>query len=357
VENWGVRVSSDIVNNNKKRNMKIVITGGLGFVGANLGIDHLQKGNEVIAIDNGFKSIGSHNNRTMFEKRGGKVVFVDIRNVNDVESFFKNENNVDVIFHMAAQVAFTTSLTNPRLDFEINTLGTFNILEAIRVYTPETIFINASTNQVYGNLKKEPLIEKELRFDYKDLSNGVPETYPLDFLSPYGCSKGAADQYSIDYARIYELNTVVTRFGGIYGDHQYSYEEHGWISFISEMVQSDKEFNRFGHGKQVRDVLYISDIIEALNLCVEKISVVKGCAINVAGGKNNTLSVLELLRLLEKLTGNREKSIVNPMRQADKVVMYLDISKAEKLLEWTPKVSKEEGIQKLLDWLKTRENT
>ncbi len=332
--------------------MKILVTGALGFVGTNLCLHFLSKGYEVIAVDNKFKHTGGDKNLELVTDKGGQFRYADIRNWNDIEFLFKNENNIKAVLHMAAQVAFKHSLENPRLDFEINALGTFNLLEAVRLHQPETIFICASTNQVYGELKNIPVVEKEKRYDYVDLSYGIPETFPLDFLSPYGCSKGAADQYTLDYARVYNLKTVVTRFGGIYGTHQYSYEDHGWVSFMAQMVLQNRPFNRFGHGKQVRDILYISDILEAIELCIENIDKTSGQAINIAGGSQNSISVLELLQLLEKLTGNKEKSLINPMRKADKLVAYLDIRKAKELIKWEPEIGKEEGITRLLKWIK-----
>ncbi len=331
--------------------MKIIVTGALGFVGTNLCLHFISKGDEVIAIDNRFKHIGGDQNLELLSQKGASFRYVDIRNWNDIDELFKNETNIDAVLHMAAQVAFNQSVQNPRLDFEINALGTFNLLEAIRLYQPETTFLCASTNQVYGELKNTPVVEKELRFDYVDLPYGIPETFPLDFLSPYGCSKGTADQYTLDYARVYGLKTVVTRFGGIYGDYQYSHEDHGWVAFMTKMVLQDKPFNRFGHGKQVRDILYVSDIVTAIDSCVEKIDNIVGQAINIAGGSQNTSSVLELLQLLEKITGNKDKSILNPMRKADKLVAYLDIRKAKELLGWEPSVGKEEGLNKMIKWM------
>tara|TARA_B100000963_G_scaffold169373_1_gene147301 strand:+ start:40573 stop:41577 length:1005 start_codon:yes stop_codon:yes gene_type:complete len=333
--------------------MKIVVSGALGFVGVNLSVFFLKRGFEVIGIDNKFKDLGSYNNQQLFEKNGGKLFHVDIRNNNDVDHFFKNNDNIDVVYNLAAQVAFKNSIENPRLDFEINALGTLNFLESIRLFSPNSIFIQASTNQVYGNVKGIKLKEFNKRYDYEDLPFGIPESYPLDFLSPYGCSKGASDLYTIDYSRCFDLKTVVTRFGGIYGDHQYSYQDHGWVSFMTNMVLNNKSFNRFGHGKQVRDILYVTDIVNALYTCISKIDNVNGKAINIAGGPENSISVLELLDLLEELTGNKEKSIINPMRKADKLVAYLDIRRAEKLLGWKPKISKRDGISKLISWLKS----
>lgn len=332
--------------------MKIVITGALGFVGVNLALSYLKEGHEVIGLDNRFKQLGSNENLALFEKNGGDYRYADIRNANDIDFFFKTEKNIDVVFNLAAQVAFKNSIENPRLDFEINALGTLNLLEAVRIHDNNIIFVNASTNQVYGNAKSAEVKEFETRYDFVDLENGLDEDFPLDFLSPYGCSKGASDQYTVDYSRCFDMKTVVTRFGGIYGVHQYSYQDHGWVSFMTNMVLHDQEFNRFGHGKQVRDVLYVSDIVDALRLCVDHIDKVNGEAINIAGGPKNSISVLELLTLLEKLTGNKDRSIINPMRKADKLVAYLDVRKAKELIGWEPKVSVEEGLTNLINWLK-----
>lgn len=332
--------------------MKYVIVGGTGFVGSNLSYHFKLQGIDVVAIDNLSKIVGTQENKKRIESIGVQFVNVDIRNWNDVEQFFKNQKQIDAVLHVAAQVAFKKSIENPRLDFEINALGTFNLLEALRLYHPQSIFINASTNQVYGQQELIPLFEKEKRFDYTDLKYGLPESFPLDFLSPYGCSKGAADQYTLDYARVFSLKAVSARLGGIYGDWQYSYEDHGWVAYMTQMVILNKPFNRFGHGKQVRDILYVSDICNAFEHIIDNIDNAKGEALNISGGYSNTLSILELLELLEKITGNKEKSIINPMRKADKLVAYLDIRKAKKIIDWEPLVSKEDGIERLVKWTK-----
>ncbi|MCB0311240.1 MAG: GDP-mannose 4,6-dehydratase, partial [Bdellovibrionales bacterium] len=330
----------------------IAIVGGIGFVGTNLVLHFLKAGHKVVALDNGFKEIGGELNKRLIVSEGAEFCHLDIRSQTDVDHYFSNSPRFDAIINMAAQVAFKRSVENPRLDFEINALGTLNLLEALRRFQSTATFVYASTNQVYGALQDIELVEQETRYDFVNLPEGVPENFPLDFLSPYGCSKGAGDQYTLDYARVFNLNTVVTRFGGIYGDHQYSYEDHGWVAFMTKMVVQDLEFNRYGHGKQVRDVLYVSDIVAAIDACLERIQLVKGEAINVAGGPGQTLSVLELLAHLQELTGNTERSIVNPMRKADKLVSYLDIRKARKLLDWKPQVGVREGLEKLVAWTK-----
>lgn len=330
--------------------MKILITGGLGFVGVNLALYFKDK-HEILCIDNRFKKIGSGYNLELLEKNKINFQYCDIRNQNEVENIFQKFGKFDVILHMASQVAFSISVKYPRLDFEINAIGSFNILEAVRKFSKKSFFIYASTNQVYGEMKDEKLIELKSRFDFKYLINGVPETYRTDFLSPYGCSKGVGEIYSIDYGRVYNIKTLIFRFGGIYGKNQFSYEDHGWISFITNKIRKNESFNRFGHGKQVRDVLYIDDICRAMDLAILNSKKIKsGEVINLGGGKNNALSVIELMKIVEKITGNKEKSIINKMRKADKLVMYLDIEKANNLLRWKPKISYENGIKKLIKW-------
>jgi len=326
--------------------MKILITGVLGFVGTNLACHLAKKHNaEVVGVDNNYKELGSKENLELISKSGVIFDYCDIRNNDNVEDIFNKHGPFDGIFNMAAQVAFKVSVEQPRLDFEINALGTFNLLEALRLKSPDSLFVYASTNQVYGELKNVPVEEHTTRFDFINLKDGVPEDHNLDFLSPYGCSKGAADMYVQDYGRVFGLNTVVTRFGGIYGTNQYSYEDHGWISYITDQVRRDLSFNRFGHGKQVRDILFIDDILDAMSKIYNKRNKLeKGLCINIGGGKENSLSVLELLNLLEELTGNKEKSIIKPMRKADKLVVYLDIKKAKRVIEWEPKINYREGI-------------
>jgi len=284
-------------------------------------------------------------------KAGARFVHADIRNTADIDTFFSAERDIGVVLHMAAQVAFKVSVLQPRLDFEINALGTFNLLEAVRRFHSRAIFIYASTNQVYGALPADLFLESDKRYDYVTPCAGIQETDRLDFLSPYGCSKGSGDLYTLDYARIYGLNSAVARFGGIYGIHQYSMEDHGWVSYIAEMVQRGVAFNRFGHGKQVRDILFCTDIVDAIDKMIINIDKVKGEALNIAGGKGNSVSVLELLEQLEQLTGKKERSIINPMRAGDKLVCYLDTAKAERLLNWRPKISKNQGLSKLLEWI------
>jgi len=335
-------------------NQKIAVIGGTGFVGINLCLYLKKKNHEVIAIDSMMKKNGLNEQIKKLENENINIIKSDIVNRNDIEKILLKEKP-DVIVNLAAQVSFKKSVENPFLDFQINLLGTLNILEIIRNSLINSKFIYASTNQVYGELAYHKTIEKDTRFDFVDLELGITENEKLDFLSPYGCSKGAADQYVLDYARVYNMDTCVLRLGGIYGLNQYAIEDHGWVSYISKMVLDNKSFNRFGHGKQVRDILYVSDICEAFYLAIISDLSNKERLYNIGGGRNNSISVLELLAKLEKITGNKERSIINPMRQADKLVSYLDISRAKDYLGWEPKISIDVGLSNLLSWLKTIE--
>ena len=330
--------------------LKILVTGCLGFVGSSICEHFSKKGYKVIGIDNRSKVAGSDVNMELINSNGANFVYCDITDQNQVEAIFKNFGEFDFIFHMASQVSFKKSIESPRRDLEINLIGTFNILECLRINMHKSMLIYASTNQVYGSLEGIELIEKEKRFDFKTLKLGVSESFNLDYLSPYGCSKGGGEIYCIDYARVFGLNTCIVRFGGIYGRNQYSTEDHGWVAYITNMIRSNKEYNRFGHGKQVRDILYIDDILEAMECIVSHQGMKPGEILNISGGHENTLSVLELIELVQNITDNKSKDTMLDMRKADKLVMYLNIDKAKKILNWTPKIAPEEGLAKLIKW-------
>jgi len=336
--------------------MKILITGGCGFLGSNLGSEVLKRGYDLIIFDN-LSRIGSHKNLEWLRIQGDFLfIHGDIRNQGDIESIVK-ENKPDVIFHCAGQVAMTTSIKNPRLDFEVNALGTFNLLEAVKNYSPETIIIYSSTNKVYGDLNWVRYEETEKRYIAPDFPNGFPENIPLDFHSPYGCSKGTADQYMLDYARIFGLKTVVFRHSSMYGSRQFATYDQGWIGwFIQKALEIKKStlrepFTISGTGKQVRDVLYIDDLITLYFKTIEKIEDVKGKAFNIGGGMENSLSLLELFDILEKLLEIKINYIKLPPRVSDQKVFVADISKAKNLIGWKPLINKEKGIMMMLNWI------
>ncbi|MBK3333200.1 NAD-dependent epimerase/dehydratase family protein [Persephonella atlantica] len=336
--------------------MKYLITGGCGFLGSNLASEVLKRNEEVIVFDNLYR-IGSFSNLEWLKTQGSfSFVHGDIRNREDIEKTIKEEKP-DVIFHLAGQVAMTTSIQNPRLDFEINALGTFNLLDAVRKFSPESIVIYSSTNKVYGDLGWVNYEETETRYIAPEFPNGFPENIPLEFHSPYGCSKGAADQYMLDFYRIYGIRTVVFRHSSMYGGRQFSTYDQGWIGwFCLKAVETKKgilkePFTIHGNGKQVRDVLYADDMIDLYFRTVENIEKVKGEVFNIGGGMENSLSLLELFNLLENMLNIRMKYKKIPPRESDQKVFVADITKAEKLIGWKPKVSKEEGIKRMLDWI------
>ncbi|RLI96188.1 MAG: CDP-paratose 2-epimerase, partial [Candidatus Aenigmatarchaeota archaeon] len=319
--------------------MKVLITGGAGFIGCNAAERYIKKKSEVYIIDNLSRKGSSENlNYLKNLQKGLNFYQIDIRNKDTIEKFFKSRGPFDIILHLAAQVAVTTSVLNPRDDFEINALGTFNILEAFREYSPEAFFINASTNKVYGAMKNIEVVEKSGRYQYKNLPDGVSEDVPLDFHSPYGCSKGAGDQYVIDYSRIYGLKTVTLRQSCIYGYRQFGVEDQGWVAWFTIASVLKRAITIYGDGKQVRDILFIEDLLKCYEKVYEKKDIVSGKAYNIGGGTGNQISLLELVSYLEELTGRKISYKFSDWRPGDQPVFICDISKAKKDFNWEPKV-------------------
>ncbi|MDQ5816277.1 MAG: GDP-mannose 4,6-dehydratase, partial [Actinomycetota bacterium] len=256
------------------------------------------------------------------------------------------------LYHMAAQVAVTTSVTEPRDDFEVNALGTFNVLEALRARSPQAVCIYASTNKVYGAMDDLAIVEGDTRYEYEDLPGGVTEDHPLDFHSPYGCSKGCGDQYVRDYARIYDLKTVVMRQSCIYGPHQMGVEDQGWVAHFCIAACLGRPITIFGDGKQVRDVLWIDDLIAAYEKAAERIDLCAGGIYNIGGGPDNTISVWSQFGpLLESLAGRRIPVTFEDWRPGDQPVYISGIAKARRELGWEPIVGFEEGLERLWRWV------
>lgn len=338
--------------------MKFLITGGCGFVGSNLASEVLKRGQELFIFDNLFRH-GTERNLSWLKTQGEfTYIHGDIRNYNDVEIAIKNIKP-DVIFHLAGQVAMTTSIENPRLDFEINTIGTHNVLEAVRKYSPYTIVTYSSTNKVYGDLEYLEYEETATRYIAKEYPNGFDENIGLDFHSPYGCSKGAADQYLLDYHRIFGLNTVVFRHSSMYGGHQYSTYDQGWIGwFCQKAIETKlglikKPFTISGNGKQVRDVLYADDVVRCYFATIENIEKTKGQVFNIGGGIENSLSLLELFELLEKKLNIKLNYTEIAWRESDQKVFVANNEKITKFTGWKPVICKEEGIDKMIEWLES----
>ena len=333
----------------------ILITGGCGFIGTNAASHYLKLGYKVISFDN-LSRPGARQNLAWLKKQKGGLIFVkgDIRDYKKVMETFK-KYRPDKVLHLAAQVTMVTSLLNPREDFEINALGSFNVLEAMRNTKSKAAALYSSTNKVMGELLHIPVVEKKKRYDYRDIK-GVDENFPLDFHGPYGCSKGSGDQYFIDYARIFGLNTVVFRQSGIYGPHQFGIEEQGWLAWFCNALLFNKPVTIFGNGKQVRDVLYVDDLIRAYDAALRNIKKTRGKAYNVGGGPKFSLSIWELFDILQKLDNKKFNYSFGPWRAGDQKVYISNIGRAKRDFNWSPTVSPKEGIEKLYAWIVQNKN-
>ncbi|CAG0950802.1 CDP-paratose 2-epimerase [Anaerolineales bacterium] len=332
-----------------------LITGGAGFIGSNYVHRLLKRGENVTVYDN--LSRTKRNIEWLKGEFGENAFRLVVGDVRDADRITESARSADVIVHLAGQVAVTTSVIDPRDDFESNALGTFNVLEAARISGRNPIFIYASTNKVYGGMEDAALFEEPTRWRYRDLVDGCPETQPLDFHSPYGCSKGTGDQYVRDYARIYGLPTVVYRQSCIYGTRQFGIEDQGWVAWFIIAAATGKPITIYGDGKQVRDILFVDDLLDAYDLAVEKIDVARGQVYNLGGGPQNVMSIwAEFQPKLEKLLGRSLRVARGDWRPGDQRVFYADIHKAEKELGWKPQVNVENGVRKLFDWVMENKN-
>lgn len=336
--------------------MKLLITGGCGFLGSNLASDALARGDDLVVFDNLYRNGSRENLAWLQGQRQFAFEHGDIRNQNDITRVVQSFKP-DAIFHLAGQVAMTTSIANPRMDFEVNVVGTHNLLEAVRLYAPEAIVAYSSTNKVYGDLKQYTYSETETRYQCNEHPYGFDEKVQLDFHSPYGCSKGAADQYMLDYARIFGLKTVVFRHSSMYGGRQFATYDQGWVGwFCQKAVEASKgllkePFTISGTGKQVRDVLHADDIKRLYMAAVINVEKAKGHAFNIGGGVENSLSLLELFALLEKISNVKLEYTKLPVRESDQQVFIADIAKARQLLNWQPLVSSKEGVARMVEWV------
>jgi len=334
----------------------ILITGGVGFIGVNAAYHFANKGWDVSVLDNLSRKGTKENLKWLTENISNiKFIKADIRDELQVADIVR-KIKPDVLLHLAAQVAVTTSVNNPREDFEINALGTLNILEAIRLYSRKTFFINASTNKVYGNMSASGIVERNGRYEYQDSFHGIDENQLLDFHSPYGCSKGVADQYSIDYSRIYNLKTVTFRQSCIYGNRQFGIEDQGWVAWFTIAALLGKKISIYGNGKQIRDVLHVEDLLRAYEAAINNQSIATGQAFNVGGGPENTMSLLELLNYLEENLHFTIPLAWEDWRPGDQKVFVCNLEKSKKILGWEPKVQIRDGIKGLIKWVKDNKN-
>ncbi len=332
--------------------MKYLVTGGCGFLGANLSREVLRRGDELIIFDN-LSRAGSRQNLEWLKSQRC-FVHGDIRHLYEVEQVIQR-HRPDVIFHVAGQVAMTTSLDQPRLDFEINALGTLNLLEALRCHAPRASLIYSSTNKVYGDLETVSYREEKMRYVAPAYPKGFDETLPLQFRTPYGCSKGAAEQYVLDYHKTYGIRSVVCRHSTIYGDRQYATFDQGWIGWFCQMAQKMKDrtvepFSVAGNGKQVRDVLHVDDAVACYFSLVDNIEAAEGECFNIGGGAENSLSLLELFSLLEELTGVTMRYHCLPPRISDQKIFIANVEKIKRYTGWKPQISAREGMMRMMEW-------
>lgn len=329
--------------------MKILITGGAGFIGSHAADHFMKLGHQVSVLDN-LSRTGSEKNLLWLKEcwpQGLTVLGGDVRSYADVA---KAVEGMEAVFHFAGQVAVTTSIQDPRTDFEINTLGTLNVLEAARRVTPPPAVVFTSTNKVYGRMENLAVVPIVDRYELQDFPDGIDEQMSMDCHSPYGCSKGCADQYVKDYYRIYGVPTVVLRMSCIYGPRQFGNEDQGWVAHLAISALLGRPVTVYGDGRQVRDILFISDLMNLLEGVLGSVPVVAGQVYNIGGGPSHTTSVLELIAFLEELIGRKVDRSFSQWRPGDQPVYVSDVRKARRDIGWEPKVSKEKGIQMLLEW-------
>lgn len=352
----GVRQVSDYGSNHPLHlypRRPVLITGGAGFIGSNLADRLLRLGRPVMILDNLSRIGVEHNVRDLWDTHGNllEVHVGDVRNKDLVE---KLAARCESIFHLAAQVAVTTSLTDPAGDFETNLQGTLNVLEAARQQDPLPPVLFTSTNKVYGDLQDVELIplgKRHVPRDHGTRRSGISEARPLDFHSPYGCSKGAADQYVLDYARMYGLPGVVFRMSCIYGRRQLGTEDQGWVAHFALQMLRDGPLTLYGDGRQVRDILYIDDLLDAMLLATEHIQTVAGKAFNIGGGPDNAVSLLEVIEQLSELSGVQPEIRYGPRRKGDQPYYVSDIRRFAQVTGWTPQISAQRGVPRLYHWI------
>jgi CDP-paratose 2-epimerase len=330
--------------------MKWLLTGGAGFIGTNLACDLAAAGEACLVTDN-FHRPGAQLNQTFLAERCGLTVTnLDVRFADRVDQFFQAHPDIDVVAHLAGQVSLVASIADPRYDFDTNALGTFNVLDAARRFAPHAKLIYAGTNKVYGDLAAVRFEETDSRYTAPDYPRGFPETLPVDLHGGYSCSKGSADQYVRDYRKTYGLKTVALRQSSIYGGNQYATEDQGWVAYFVEMGVRNLPFRISGTGKQVRDLLHVSDLCKLFRTiaALPDTSPAWGEAFNIGGGVNLSLSLLELFRTLRRDYGLTIEYTAGAPRTGDQKVFIADTAKALHLLGWSPETSISTGLGEMI---------
>ncbi|HEY0312009.1 MAG TPA: SDR family NAD(P)-dependent oxidoreductase [Allosphingosinicella sp.] len=332
----------------------VLVTGGAGFIGCNIANALAERGHEVLVYD-ALSRPGVEKNLAWLKERHGEQVQAIVADVRDEDSLARAAREAQAVFHMAAQVAVTTSMVDPREDFEINIRGTLNLLDAIRLKGDGTPVIFASTNKVYGDLGDIDFRLEGERYCAQDPAvarAGIAETRPLDFHTPYGCSKGAADQYVLDYARSFGMRTAVLRMSCIYGLRQMGTEDQGWVAHFLIRALEGKPITLYGDGCQVRDILDVSNAVEAYLKAWERIDRVKGRAFNLGGGPANAVSLRELLAHISALLGRELDVHYSDWRAGDQRYFVADTNAIRHALGLSPAVPWKEGVALLAEWLR-----
>jgi CDP-paratose 2-epimerase len=328
--------------------VRVLVTGGCGFLGTNLVEALRARGDDVVVLDS-LARRGSERNRDWLSSLGGvEILDGDVRDDVAVTSAV---DGCAAIVHLAGQVAVTTSVEDPSTDFDVNAGGSVKVLEAARRSDERPCVLYASTNKVYGGMEGVGVVDTGARYAYADLPEGVPETFPLDFHSPYGCSKGSADQYVRDYARIYGLPTAVFRMSCLYGPHQFGNEDQGWVAHFAIQALRGAGVNIFGDGKQVRDVLYVADVVDLYLRALDRGRRLRGEILNVGGGPRNTITLLELITVLERMLDTTIDVAFSEWRPGDQRVYVSDVSLAAATMGWRPTTGVEDGVRRLVDWV------
>lgn len=320
------------------------VTGGAGFIGTNVTAHLIQSGHEVVVVDD-LSRVGSELNAAFLAREYGvEVVRSDISDPAVWDSLRRNSPSPNAVAHLAGQVSLLASIEDPRRDFEVNALGTLNALEFVRNHAPETVLIGMSSNKAYGDLGSVRILEEETRYVAPEYPLGFDESLPLDFHGPYGCSKGTADQYLLDYGRMYGLRTISLRQSSVYGPHQHPRSDQGWVAFLIEQAKLGNSISLNGIGKQVRDLLHASDLARLIEMLGKDLPS-GGRAVNVGGGPANSLSILELFTWIRDRHGVQVEFATGDPRPSDQLVFISNNAAVQSIVPWTPSVSVEDGLQ------------
>ena len=331
--------------------MKTLITGGAGFIGCNAAARCLGRGEAVVIVDD-LSRPGADANLAWLQTQGAFVFHrIDVRDGPRLAQAVREHADAARVLHLAGQVAVTRSVRDPLADFEVNALGTIHLLEAVRAWAPGAALLYASTNKVYGGLHHRPITADPDRYRYRGSSSGVSEDEPVDFHSPYGCSKGSADQYVRDYQRIYGLRTVVFRQSCIYGRRQFGVEDQGWVAWFTIAAHTGQPITIYGDGRQVRDVLFVDDLLDAFDAACDRIDRVAGRIFNIGGGPDNAISILQLVRHLEMRLGRPLRMSFHDWRPGDQRIFVSDIRRSAEELGWTPRTAWQDGVSRLCEWV------